>query len=75
MGTILLFWGKGISVVLVVQLLGVIKIDLEDVADLSVWPPTLDLVKRWKDKAPCEATNRERLAHSPAVEIVRVVVT
>ena len=59
---------------LVVQLLGVLKIDLENVADLSVWSPPLDLVKRWKDKTPCEISNRERLTHGPAVEIVRVVI-
>ena len=70
----LLFWGKGISVVLVVQLLGVLEIDLENVVDLSVWSPPLDLVKRWKDKTPCEIANRERLTHGQAVEINRVVI-
>ena len=43
---------------IVVQLLGVIKIYLEDVTDLPVWPPTPDLVKRGKDKAPFEFTDR-----------------
>ena len=59
---------------IVVQLLGVIKIYLEDVTDLPVWPPTPDLVKRWKGKAPFEFTDRERLAHCPTVEVVSVVV-
>ena len=59
---------------LVVQLLGLLEIDLENVADLSVWSPPLDLVKRWKYKTPCEITNRERLTHGPAVEIVCVVI-
>ena len=59
---------------IVVQLLGVIKIDLEDVADLSVCPPTPYLVERGIDKAPFKFTDRERLAHCPAVKVVCVIV-
>ena len=54
------------------ETLGVFEINLENVTNLSVWPPLHDLVLCRKHPTPVKIANRKGLTHSPAVKVICV---